>query len=158
MKPCMKEWSALTVTYEDMILRIILYRNFTQFYCFLSLQIQSNVNSADKDEANFTSFVELLIQRGHVMNTASTPLSTEPSIEVWGTGLFNPFPNKIWFLGVCSTSLLKTLLEKEKLLATSNFSFSHGFKNFLPFSSNLKLSSANSFSLEKSVICRLGKG
>ena len=38
---------------------------------------------------------------------------------------FNPFPNRPWFLRVCSTSLLKTLLEKEKLLVTSNFSFSH---------------------------------
>ena len=36
----------------------------------------------------------------------------------------NPFPNKPWFLRVCSTSLLKTLWEKEKLLVTSNFSFS----------------------------------
>ena len=38
---------------------------------------------------------------------------------------FNPFPNKPWFLRVCCTSLLKTLWEKEKLLVTSNFSFSH---------------------------------
>ena len=37
----------------------------------------------------------------------------------------NPFPNKPWFLRVCYTSLLKTLWEKEKLLVTSNFSFSH---------------------------------
>ena len=37
---------------------------------------------------------------------------------------FNPFPNKPWFLRVCSTILLKTLLEKEKLLIMSNFSFS----------------------------------
>ena len=29
---------------------------------------------------------------------------------------FNPFPNKPWFLRVCSKSLLKTLWEKEKLL------------------------------------------
>ena len=36
----------------------------------------------------------------------------------------NPFPNKPWFLRVCSTSHLKTLWEKEKLLVTSNFSFS----------------------------------
>ena len=35
----------------------------------------------------------------------------------------NPFPNKPWFLRVCSTGLLKTLSEKEKLLAI--FSFSH---------------------------------
>ena len=37
----------------------------------------------------------------------------------------NPFPNKPWFLRVCSADLLKTLWEKEKLLLTSNFSFSH---------------------------------
>ena len=73
----------------------------------------------------------------------------------------NPFPKKLWFLRVCSTSLLKTLLGKEKLLVTSNFSFSNSvfcLKSFLPFSSNLKLSSANSFSLEESKICHLGKG
>ena len=44
---------------------------------------------------------------------------------------FNPFTNKPWFLRVCSTSLLKTLWEKEKLLVTSNFSFSHSV--FYPF-------------------------
>ena len=37
----------------------------------------------------------------------------------------NPFPNKPWFLHVCSTSLLKIVREKEKLFVTSNFSFSH---------------------------------
>ena len=40
--------------------------------------------------------------------------------------------------------------------------FSIGFPtlldNSMPFSSNLKLSSANSFTLEESKICRLGKG
>ena len=66
--------------------------------------------------------------------------------------LFNPFPNKPRFLRVCNTSLLKTLWEKEKMLVTSNFSFSHGV--FYPFSElpaifiKLKLSSADSFSLE----------
>ena len=39
--------------------------------------------------------------------------------------MINPFPNKPWFLCVCSQSLLKRLWEKEKLLVTSNFSFSH---------------------------------
>ena len=61
------------------------------------------------------------------------------------------------------TSLLKTLWEKEKLLVMSNFSFSHSvfstrLDNFLPFSLDLKLSSANSFSLEESKICRLVMG
>ena len=45
--------------------------------------------------------------------------------------LFNPFPNKPLFLCVCTTSLLKTLWEKEKLLIMSNFSFSHSV--FYPF-------------------------
>ena len=44
---------------------------------------------------------------------------------------YNPFKNKPLFLLVCSTSLLKTLREKEKLLVTSNFSFSHSV--FYPF-------------------------
>ena len=44
---------------------------------------------------------------------------------------FNPFPNKPWVLRVYSISLLKTLWEKEKLLTTSNFSFSHSV--FYPF-------------------------
>ena len=43
----------------------------------------------------------------------------------------NPFPNKPLFLRVCSTSLLKTLWEKEKLLIMSNFSFLHDV--FYPF-------------------------
>ena len=37
----------------------------------------------------------------------------------------NPFPNKPLFLRACCSSLLKTLREKEKLLVTRNFSFSH---------------------------------
>ena len=40
-------------------------------------------------------------------------------------GSVNPFSNKPWFLRICSVSLMKTLMEKEKLLVTSNFSFSH---------------------------------
>ena len=44
---------------------------------------------------------------------------------------FNPFQNKPLFLCVCSTTLLKTLEEKEKLLITSNFSFSYSILDFL---------------------------
>ena len=45
--------------------------------------------------------------------------------------LIKPFLNKPWLLRVWSTSLFKTLWEKEKLLITSNFSFSHSV--FYPF-------------------------
>ena len=67
------------------------------------------------------------------------------------------------FLRVCNTSLLKIQWEKEKLLVTSNFYFSHCvyypyLESLLPFPSNLKLSSAITFCLEESKFCRLGKG
>ena len=65
------------------------------------------------------------------------------------------------FFGPCpgKQAFLKTLWVKEKLLVMSNFSFSHSvFYPFLPFSSNLKLPSANSFSLEESKLCRLVMG
>ena len=58
------------------------------------------------------------------------------------SGIYS-FPNKPWFLRVCDTNLLKTLWEKEKLLVTSNFCFSHIVsylsKNFVPVSSNCRL-------------------
>ena len=62
--------------------------------------------------------------------------------------VFNPFPNKPWFLRVCSTSRLKTLWEKEKLLITSNFSFSHSV--FYPFG---KLSTI--FIKLKIIVCKV---
>ena len=72
-----------------------------------------------------------------------------------------PFPKQALVLPVCSSSLLNTLWKKEKSLVMSNFYFSHSvfhpFGNFLQFSSNMKLLSANSFTLEESKICRLGK-
>ena len=43
----------------------------------------------------------------------------------------NPFANKPLFLHVCSTCLLETLSEKQKLLVMSNFSFYH--QQFLIF-------------------------
>ena len=48
-------------------------------------------------------------------------------LDVWERVnlIHNPFPNKPWFLRVCSTSLLKTPWEKEKMLVTSNLSSSH---------------------------------
>ena len=64
---------------------------------------------------------------------------------------FNPFPHNDTFWHLWETSLLKTLWEKEKLFSTR-------LDNFMPFSSNLKLSSANPLSLEESKICRLVMG
>ena len=91
-----------------------------------------------------------------------TPL-LEWSSDLSNSGEFNPFPHNNTFWRPWETSLLKTLWEKEKLLVMSNFSFFHSvfftcLDNFLPFSSNLKLSSANSFSLEESKIGHLVMG
>ena len=82
---------------------------------------------------------------------------------------FLPFPNNIFCLfnypfpkQALVFTCLKTLWEKEKLLMISNFSFSHSvfypLDNFLLFSTNSKLSSANSFSLEESKTFCLGEG
>ena len=60
----------------------------------------------------------------------------------------NLYPNKPLFLCVCSTSLLKTLWEKEKFLLVSNFSFSHSI--FYP-SGEL----AANFLKYKIVVCKL---
>ena len=62
--------------------------------------------------------------------------------------IFNPFPNKPWLSRVCFIILLKTQWEKEKLLVTSNFSFSHSV--FFPF---WKLSAI--FIKFKIVVCKL---
>ena len=64
------------------------------------------------------------------MDTGQRPI-TIPHFSTSCSGALNPFPNKPWFLRVCSTNLLKTPWEKEKLLIMSNFSFSHSV--FYPF-------------------------
>ena len=61
---------------------------------------------------------------------------------------FNPFPNNPLFLPVYSSSPFKTLWEKEKLLVTSNFSFSNSV--FYPFG---ELSAI--FIKLKIVVCKL---
>ena len=84
------------------------------------------------------------------MTITSVPIrSRVPLGHVAYRSLFSPFSNKPWFLRVCSTTRLKTLREKKKLLVTSNLFFSHSvfypLGKLLPFSTNLKLSSAKSF-------------
>ena len=58
-------------------------------------------------------------------------------------------------------SLLKTLWEKEEMLVTSIFSFSHNVfypsQNKFQFFSHIYLSSANAFSLNQSKILSFGK-
>ena len=74
----------------------------------------------------------------------------------------NLFRNKPWFLRVCSIGLSKTLREKEKLLVTSNFSFSRGvfylFGKLSAIFIKLGIVVCKLFRLEESKPCRLEKG
>ena len=89
-----------------------------------------------------------------VFNTVfngTSVISQQPvhlSMLSWSS--FNPFPNKPWFLRVCSTSLLKTLWEKKKLLVTSNFFFFHSV--FYPLGEH-----SATFIKFKIVVCKLFK-
>ena len=70
---------------------------------------------------------------------------------------FDTFPNKAWFIHVCSMSLLKTLWKKENLLVKP-FSFfpvfSTHLENFLTIFTKFEIVVC----LEESKICHLGKG
>ena len=95
-----------------------------------------------------------------IMSSAS-PFNLDQS-KILLFGRVNPFPNKPWFLHVCSTNHFKHCGKKRNCLLRAISlllaMFSTSLENLLPFLTNLKLSSANSFSLEESKICRLGKG
>ena len=83
--------------------------------CFLSFQEQISF-----------FYVTFILSSAKGFNLyQSKILSFSKEVESIKFCLLNSFPNKPWFLRVCSTNLLKTLWEKEKLLVTSNFSFSH---------------------------------
>ena len=69
--------------------------------------------------------------------------------------MIHPFPQKI-LVDTCSqNNSFENIVGKGEIDPKV---FSTHFENFLPFSSNLKLLSATSFSLEESKICCLGKG
>ena len=74
---------------------------------------------------------------------------------------FNPFPHNDPFDSPGNKPFENTV-GKGEIAHNEQFLlfpvFSTHLNNFLPFSSNLKFSSANSFSLEESKICRLVMG
>ena len=70
--------------------------------------------------AKLSAVFKFAMSKDHSRSWFSAPLSLQNGFDV-----SFPFPNKPWFLHICSTSLLKTLWEKYKLLITSSLSFSH---------------------------------
>ena len=55
----------------------------------------------------------------NISSQTSGPFWTKHSRNNSWEVLFNPFPDKPWFLHICCISILKTLCEKEKLLVRS---------------------------------------
>ena len=78
---------------------------------------------------NFRIFISPYIQFPEARSRVISISCKNSFLNRCKINIFNPFPNKPWFLRVCSGSLLKTLWEKEKSLLTSNFSFSHSVFN-----------------------------
>ena len=74
-----------------------------------------------------------------------------------------PFPKQALVFTCLQYKPLENTVEKGEIAPDEQFllfpqCFLPVLENFLPFSSNLKLSSANSLRLEESKISRLGKG
>ena len=71
----------------------------------------------------------------------------------------NPFPNKPLFLRVCSSSLLKTQWEKGEITPFRDIStIFFKFKKVISKTLSVWKHQQNSFSLEASIICHLGRG
>ena len=75
----------------------------------------------------------------------------------------DPFPNKPWFFSCLQYKSFENTVEKGEIASDEQFLlfpqcfFFILWENVVPLSSNLNLSSANSFESEKSKIPRLGK-
>ena len=97
--------------------------------------------------ASFSGLLKVVIVWYSVKTHETPPFPPFPKVNLLHTLILS---QTRFFLLVCSTSLLKTLWKKEKLLVTSNSSFSHSVFYLLRELSaiSIKLSSANSFSLE----------
>ena len=72
-------------------------------------------------------------------------------------GQIGPFPNMPWSAEVFRKHCRKRKKCSKQAISLFATVFSICLEDFLPFSSNLKLSSAKSFRSEESKICCLGK-
>ena len=77
--------------------------------------------------------------------------------------LFKPFPKQALLFTCLQYKSFENTVGKGEIACNGQSLlfpqlFSTCLENCLPFSSNLKLLAANSFSLEGNKICRLGKG
>ena len=113
--------------------------------------IDRAMRSAERDQTACMCWLILfytLCKINSWLGTAGYRFTVQESIGTKIRKVGNTFPNKPLVLCVCSTSLLKTLWEKEKLLVTSNFFFSRCV--FYPFEKN-----SATFMKFKIVVCLL---
>ena len=120
---------SLTITrnHETSFLMFLQFNTFFSFYTSLPLNIQDRLAKPHLRKKKCEVVVIQEGKRSSDANKITTSGIFVPNCKFLFklSNRINPFPNKPWFLRVCSTNLLKTLWEKEKLLVTSNFSFSH---------------------------------
>ena len=103
---------------------VVKSQDFEKNELFTVVSRKSWVGSpAMTDQSNSQSNLGKLRVSAHFPSSTGIPSrSTMAEIFLF---LFNPFPHSDTFWHPWETSLLKTLWKKEKLLVTSNFSFSH---------------------------------
>ena len=89
------------------------------------LSFSHNVFYPIKEKLHYWSHSEIVFSKYGISN-----LDILKGLNFVTWSKVNPFPNKPFCLPICSTSHLKTLWEKEKLLKRSKFSFSHVFYPF----------------------------
>ena len=111
-------------------------------FSFRFLLVSANALNVDQPDDKISDWSELKTFADDKFNITQMLISVFSRVEnVVGRGenagnqllfshnvsvkLINSFQNKPMFLRVCSIIFLETLWEKEKLLVTSNFSFSH---------------------------------
>ena len=106
-------------------------------------------------QANFNFSAEFNLLSANAFN-----LYQSKHLSFWKgfSSEINPFPNKPWVFFTCQWYKHCGKRRNCSLRAISPFPtlFSTCLENFLPFSSNLKLLSADSFRVEGSKICRFG--
>ena len=99
---------------------------YRKLYESLDISTNSAVGGTNSQQMALLSKAKTsLYQAKDRLESENNEVLFDYTIVLFQDCLFNLFPNKPWVLHVCSTSLLKTLWEKKKLLVKSNFSFSH---------------------------------
>ena len=143
LKKHFKQWQVQTKPQfeecdDESTFNVNLIRHFSS-----ALDSRDLCDNSDRYVNAFTKYINFTQSPNYLKNLSKWLSKSEKSPQLWQKYTtaetknkkpqvhINPFPHNDTFWGPWETSLLKTLWEKEKLLVTSNFSFSHCV--FYPF-------------------------